>query len=471
VTSVSCALEFFADFLYPFSMIYDQLIYHALLLTMEPGSQPLSQGYVAITDGKIAAVGQAADGEELPAALQSVDAGGNLVMPGLVNCHCHAAMSLFRGLADDLPLEPWLFGHIFPAEARWVDFDFVYSGARLAAAELIRGGVTTVADAYFWEAGARRAFAEAGLRAVVAQGVIDFPAPGVPAATDNLRVAREFMDSDETGIGPRLISTLFCHSPYTCGAATLQGAKALTRSRNLPFFIHLAETRQEVEQTRQQTGLSPVAWLDSLGALDEKTVAVHAVWVDEADRQVLEDRRVKLCHCPESNLKLASGISPVVDLLQKGLVMGLGTDGPASNNNLDLLGEMSLAARLHKVATLNPTVLPAREVVEMATLGGARVLGLEEVTGSLTPGKEADLIIVELQRPHLTPLYDPWSHLVYAAAAADVQQVMVQGRWLLQDRQLLTLDWGVIREQAKQWGRKIQGGPGNRFRASFTGDD
>jgi len=437
-------------------MTYDQLIYNALLLTMEPDSQPLFQGYVAIQGAKIAAVGQAAGLKNLPTATELWNAGGSLVMPGLVNCHCHAAMTLFRGLADDLPLDQWLHQHIFPVEARWVDLDFVHSGTLLAAAEMIRGGVTTVADAYFWETGARQALAQAGLRAVVAQGVIDFPAPGVPEATDNLRVAQDFIDSGRIS-GPHLItSTLFCHSPYTCSAATLQGAKAITRVRNLPFFIHLAETRQEVEQLRHQTGLSPVAYVDSLGLLDEKTVAVHAVWLDEADRQLLADRRVKLCHCPESNLKLASGISPVADLLQLGLVVGLGTDGAASNNNLNLLGEMSLAARLHKVAGLDPTVLPARQVVNMATLGGARVLGLEEVTGSLTPGKDADLIVVELKQPHLTPMYDPYSHLVYAAGAGDVRQVMVQGRWLMQDRGLLTLNWGSIKAQAQRWGRKIK---------------
>ena len=437
------------------SMTYDQLIYNALLLTMEPYSQPLFQGYVAIQGSKIAAVGQAAGMKDLPTAMELWNARGGLVMPGLVNCHCHAAMTLFRGLADDLPLEQWLHQHIFPAEARWVNFDFVYTGTLLAASEMIRAGMTTVADAYFWEAGARQAFAEAGLRAVVAQGVIDFPAPGVPEVTDNLRVAHDFIDSGRNSTSNLVTSTLFCHSPYTCSAATLQGAKAITRAHDVPFFIHLAETRQEVEQIRQQTGLSPVAYLDSLGLLDEKTVAVHAVWVDEADRTVLADRRVKLCHCPESNLKLASGISPVADLLDRGLVVGLGTDGAASNNNLNLLGEMSLTARLHKVANLDPTVLPARQVVEMATLGGARVLGLEEVTGSLTPGKDADLIVVELKQPHLTPLYDPYSHLTYAAGAGDVRQVMVQGQWLMHDRQLLTLDWEFIKERARWWGRKI----------------
>jgi 5-methylthioadenosine/S-adenosylhomocysteine deaminase len=436
-------------------MTCDLLIHNALLLTMEPGSRPLDPGFVAIREGKIAALGQAEDYRNLPTAAALWDAGGNLVMPGLINCHCHAAMTLFRGLADDLPLEQWLHQHIFPAEARWVGFDFVHTGTLLAAAELLRGGVTCVADAYFWESAARQAFAEAGLRVVAAQGVIDFPAPGVPDAADNLKVAEDFIDSGRHSGSELITSTLFCHSPYTCSAATLQGAKALTRAQHLPFFIHLAETRPEVEQSRQQTGMSPVAYLDSLGLLDERTVAVHAVWVEDAERQLLADRGVKVCHCPESNLKLASGVAPVADLLDRGLAVGLGTDGAASNNNLDLLGEMSLAAKLHKVAHFDQTVLPARQVVEMATLGGARVLGLEEVTGSLAPGKAADLIVVDLHRPHLTPLYDPYSHLVYAAGAGDVREVMVQGRWLLRDRQLLTLDWESLRARVRHWSRRL----------------
>ncbi len=226
MTTAPGVLEFLPKFLYDSRMTYDQLIYNALLLTMEPDSQPLFQGYVAIQGAKIAAVGQAAGMKNLPTATELWNAGGSLVMPGLVNCHCHAAMTLFRGLADDLPLDQWLQQHIFPAEARWVDFDFVYSGTLLAAAEMIRGGVTTVADAYFWETGARQAFAEAGLRAVVAQGVIDFPAPGVPEPTDNLRVAQDFIDSGRNSGSNLITSTLFCHSPYTCSAATLQGAKS-----------------------------------------------------------------------------------------------------------------------------------------------------------------------------------------------------------------------------------------------------
>ncbi|MBM4287315.1 MAG: amidohydrolase [Deltaproteobacteria bacterium] len=444
-------------------MGHDLLIYNALLLTLEPESRPWYQGYVAIQGSKIAAVGQASGIQNLPNATEYWNAGGSLVMPGLVNTHCHAAMTLFRGLADDLPLEQWLHQHIFPGESRWVDYDFVYTGALLAAAEMIRGGVTTVADAYFWEAGARQAFAEAGLRAVTAQGVIDFPAPGVPDGSDNLAVAREFIESGRRSPDGLITSTLFCHAPYTCSAGTLQGAKALTRSHNLPFFIHLAETRQEADQIRHQTGLSPTAYLDSLGLLDEKTVAVHAVWVDETDRQLLARRGVKISHCPESNLKLAAGVAPVAELIQEGAIVGLGTDGAASNNNLDLWGEMSLAAKIHKVVRQDPTVLPARQVVEMATRQGAQVLGLEDVTGSLAPGKDADLIVLELRQPHLTPMYDPFSHLVYTARAVDVQQVMVQGRWLMRHRELLTLDWQILREKVRGWAGKIMPGAAGFF--------
>ncbi len=441
-------------------MLFDLLIHNALLLTMEPGQLPLAEGYVAIHRGKISEVGQAAAGQSLPQAAQVLDVQGDLVMPGLVNCHCHGAMTLFRGLADDLPLDQWLHRHIFPAEARWVNEDFVYTGTLLAVAELIRGGVTSVADAYFCESGAREALAQAGLRAVVAQGVIDFPAPGVPDPKENLWVAREFIDSGQEFRSRGVISTLFCHSPYTCSAATLQAAKEITRAMNLPFFIHLAETREEVSQCREQTGLTPVAYLDRLGVLDAQTVAVHGVWLGEADQELLAARQVKVCHCPESNLKLAAGIAPVSELRRRQVVVGLGTDGAASNNNLDMWGEMSLTARLHKVAALDPTILPARQVLEMATLAGAQVLGLAAVTGSLIPGKEADLIIIDLHQPHLTPLYDPYSHLVYAAGAADVRAVMVGGRWLLWERQLLSLNWPEIREQAVAWAARWRSGHG-----------
>ena len=433
----------------------DFLIHNALVLTLEPGATPVPNGYVAIKGSKIAAVGQAPFLQDLPPARQVLDASGFLVMPGLVNTHTHAAMVWFRGLADDLPLQKWLHDFIFPAEAGWLDGAKVYWGTLLAAAELIRGGVTTVADGYFYETEARRAFGAAGLRVVAAQGIVDFPAPGVPDPRDNLKVAAGFLESGMDCATDLITSTLFCHSPYTCGPETLQQAKALTRERSLPWFIHLAETREEVEEIKAKKGLTPAAYLDRLGLLDELTVAVHAVWLTPDDQDLLARRHVKVSHCPESNLKLAAGVAPIPELLARGVAVGLGTDGAASNNNLDLFGEISLAARLHKVWRLDPTVLPAAQAVALATRDGARVLGLGEKTGTLTPGKEADLIVLDLNQAHLTPLFDPYSHLAYAARAADVRQVMVAGRWLLRNQEFLTLDWPGIAAHIRTGSRDL----------------
>jgi 5-methylthioadenosine/S-adenosylhomocysteine deaminase len=432
----------------------DYLIYNGLVLTMVPGARPLPKGYVAVHRGKIAAVGQAEALQDCPPARERLDAQGGLVLPGLVNTHSHAPMVWFRGLADDLPLEQWLTEFIFPAERGWLDADKVYWGAQLAAAEMIRGGITSVADGYFFEAAVRQALADAGLRAVVAQGVVDFPAPGVPDPARNLEVAGQFLDS-RADYPDRLTSAVFCHSPYTCGPETLKKAKDLTRALGAPFFLHLAETREEVAALKRRTGLSPGEYLDRLNLLDNLTVAVHGVWLEPADQELLAHRGVKVSHCPESNLKLAAGVAPIPELIELGVTVGLGTDGAASNNNLDLWGEMSLAARLHKVWGHDPTLLPAAQVVALATREGAQVLGLGEATGTLTPGKAADLIVVATNQPHLTPLYDPYSHLVYAARAADVQHVMVDGRWLLTDRRFTTLDWPALAARAQDYRRDL----------------
>ncbi len=434
----------------------DLLIYNALVLTLEPGAAPLANGYVAIRGSRIAAVGQADNPEDLPPARERLDARGNLVMPGLVNTHTHAPMVWFRGLADDLPLQTWLHEVIFPAEAGWLNPDRVYGGTLLAAAEMIRGGITTAGDSYFYESEARRALHESGLRAVAAQGVVDFPAPGVPDPRDNLRVAARFLESGAE-FSQRLTSTIFCHSLYTCGPDTLQAAKEMTRRRGLRFFLHLSETQEEVADIRRRTGLAPVSYLDRLGILDELTVAVHAVWLAPEEQDLLAARGVKVSHCPESNLKLAAGVAPIPDLLSRGVAVGLGTDGAASNNNLDMWGEMSLAARLHKVWRRDPTLLRASQTVAMATREGARVLGLEDKVGTLTPGKEADLIMVDLNQPHLTPMFDPYSHLVYAARAADVRHVMVAGRWLLKDGELLTIPWPEVAERIHRESRDLAG--------------
>jgi len=434
--------------------MWDCLIYNALVLTMAPGEGPRPQGYVAVQGGKIAVLGQTGAPQDLPPARERLDAQGGLVLPGLVNTHCHAPMVWFRGLADDLSLQEWLNGFICPAGAGWLDADKVYWGALLAAAELIRGGVTTVADGYFYAEAVRQAMADAGLRAVVAQGVVDFPAPGVPDPARNLEAAAAFLDSG--AICPdRLTSGVFCHSPYTCGPETLKRAKDLTRARGAPFFLHLAETRQEVADLERRTGLSPGAYLDRLGLLDELTVAVHAVWLPPSDQELLARRGVKVSHCPESNLKLAAGVAPIPALLKLGVTVGLGTDGAGSNNDLDMWGEMSLAARLHKVWGRDPTLLPAPQVLALATREGARVLGLGHLAGVLAIGQAADLIVVAVDQPHLTPLYDPYSHLVYAAGAGDVRSVMVDGRWLLVDRRFTTLNWPALASKVRDYARDL----------------
>lgn len=432
----------------------DLVIFPALVLTLEPGAAPIPNGFVAVSQGHIAAVGRAVDPADLPAAREILNVRGALVLPGLVNTHGHAPMVWFRGLADDLPLQEWLTRKIFPVESGWLDREKVYWGSLLAAAEMIRGGITTTADGYFYEAEVRRAFRDAGLRAVVAQGIVDFPFPGVSDPRDNLTHAARFLETDSEG-SELITSAVFCHSPYTCGPETLRGAKALTRKRGVPWFIHLAETRREVEELKAQNGMGPAAYLDSLGLLDELTVVVHAVWLEASDLEILARRSVKVSHCPESNLKLAAGVAPVPELLARGVTVGLGTDGAASNNNLDLFGEMSLAARLHKVRLGDPTVLPAPEVVALATREGARALGLGDRVGTLSPGKQADLIVVDMNRAHLTPLYDPYSHLIYAARGADVRHVMVAGRWLLKDRRLVTLDWGDLASRARDYARDL----------------
>jgi len=437
------------------SSLYDTLIHPALVLTLEPLSDPIPRGYVAVKDGKIATVGQVQTEADLPPARERLDVGGALVLPGLVNTHCHAPMVWFRGLADDLPLQDWLHHKIFPAEGGWLDREKVYQGALLAAAEMIRGGITTVADGYFYEAEVRRAFRDAGLRAVVAQGIVDFPFPGVPDPRDNLSHAARFLDAAPDDF-ELITAALFCHTPYTCGPETLKGAKALTRERGAPWFIHLSETREEVAELHARTGLGPAAYLDSLGLLDELTVVVHGVWLEPGDMEILARRGAKVSHCPESNLKLAAGVAPVPELLARGVPVGLGTDGAASNNNLDLFGEMSLTARLHKVWQGDPTVLPAAEVLALATREGARVLGLEDRVGTLSPGKQADLIVVDVNQAHLTPLYDPYSHLIYAARSADVHHVMVAGRWLLQDRRLVTLDWPDLASRARDYAQDLR---------------
>ncbi len=414
-------------------MEWDILLHGGLVLPRADGTP--FRGFVAIRGEKIAAVGPLADLPTDTGATRVIDADGLLLMPGLVNAHTHAAMTLFRGLADDLPLMTWLQEHIFPAEARWVSEEMVYWCSRLAAAEMLLSGTTTVADGYFFETAAARAFTECGLRAVAAQGVIDFPAPGVADPRDNLAVAEQFLQQWRND--PLITPAIFCHSIYTCGPQTLRRSHELARRYDVPWFIHIAETAAEVAECRKKHGKSPMHLLHNLGVLDEQTVCVHGVHLDRQDIALLRQSGAGMVTCPESNMKLASGTAPLAAMT--GIPVALGTDGPASNNDLDLFREMDCCAKLHKIVTSDPTALTAGEALKMATSGGARVLGLTENIGALTAGRKADIIGIDLGQPHLTPFYGK-DILVYAARGADVCLVLVNGRIVVRDRRLLTIN-------------------------------
>jgi 5-methylthioadenosine/S-adenosylhomocysteine deaminase len=363
-------------------------------------------------------------------------------------------MTLFRGLADDLPLKQWLFEKIFPAEAAHLSEETVYRGALLGSLEMIASGTTTVSDGYFFQDGTARAFQKAGLRALIAQGVIDFPAPGVPDPTENLAVGKAFIERWEHA-SELIRPGLFCHSLTTCCDKTLQGAMALSQEFSLPLQIHLSETEEEVEEVIRRTGNRPVPHLSHLGLLSERLIGVHAVHLEDEEIDLLARNKVGIVHSPESNMKLASGMARVTEMVKKGIVLGLGTDGCASNNNLDLFKEMDTAAKLSKVRTLDPVSLGAATVLKMATLWGATVLGLEKDIGTIEVGKKADIITVDLGKPHLVPLYNPLSTIVYSASGADVKDVIVNGRVLMKDRAFTTLDAEEVMAKVREISEKI----------------
>ncbi|MBM4313656.1 MAG: amidohydrolase, partial [Deltaproteobacteria bacterium] len=418
----------------------DILITGGTLLTMEKTAETIEAPVIGIRDGEIlfAERGPLPAGYS-PEARERIDASECIVMPGLVNTHTHLPMVLFRGLADDLPLMTWLNDHIFPAERRYINRETVYAASLLAIAEMILSGTTTFCDGYFYEDSVAKAAIAAAMRGVVAQGFIDLPTPDQPTPSRHAAVAENFVQKWR-GFSPLITPALVCHSSYMCVPETLKAIKATARRNGTLFVIHLAETREEVTLLRERHGKKPVHHLHDLDLLDEATIAAHCIWIDGDELDLLAHFGVKVAHNPQSNMKLAAGVAPVPELLRRGIDVGLGTDGSASNNSLDLFGEMAMCAKLHKAFSKDPTVLPAAEVVAMATLGGARVLGMADRIGSIAPGKRADIILVNTNKPHLVPMYNPFSHLVYAASGADVVTSIIDGRVVMKDRRLLTID-------------------------------
>jgi 5-methylthioadenosine/S-adenosylhomocysteine deaminase len=376
-----------------------------------------------------------------------LDGTDKLLMPGLINAHNHCAMTLFRGLADDLELGEWLNDHIFPAEAAHVNEEMVYWCTKLAAAEMILSGTTTVADGYFHEDQAAQALLESGMRAIPAHGIVDFPAPGVPDPKRNIDTVETFL-TDWKDKDDRITPGVFAHSPYTCSPQTLQAAKALALRYQAPFFIHIAESKHEQGIIMDQQGTSPIRHLAALDLLDKDTVLIHCVWLDEEDREIIQKSGAGVVVCPQSHLKLASGISKTSTMDIMGIPIGLGTDGSASNNSLDLFIEMDILAKTQKLRTLDATAMPARRVLAAATENNAKILGLAKL-GTIAPGFKADIILVDINQPHLQPFYNSDS-LVYSGTGADVETVIINGRIVLRERKLLSFDLDECMEKVRE---------------------
>jgi len=436
----------------------DLLLINAIVLTMDEEMHQYEPGAVAVSGDSVLAVGPEAELRKACPATQVVDCCGKVLMPGLVNSHTHVAMTLMRGLADDLRLDVWLQGYMWPVEREFVSPDFVRLGTQLGCAELIRTGVTCFADMYFFEGNVAKATAEAGMRAVLGQSVLKFPAPDAVSFEDSLSAAREFI---ELWKGHKLITpSVAPHAPYTCTPEILRATAHLAAEFDVPLQIHIAETALEVENMRRENGMPVVPYVKKQGLFDAKVLAAHCIHIDEGEMHTLLHAGAGVAHNPSSNLKLASGLAPIQKMLNLGLNVGIGTDGSASNNDLDMFEEVRLAAFVAKTVSNDPTAVPAATALKMATLLGARALHLGPVTGSLEQGKRADLILVDISPLHNSPRYrrdsdSIYSQLVYAAKATDVTDVMVNGKWLMQNRELLTLNEKELTDAAQEYARKI----------------
>ena len=429
----------------------DILIHNGTILTMDGQNTIIHNGMIVISDSTISYVGK--NRKDSIMAKKDLDAQGGLILPGLINSHTHAAMSLFRGLADDLPLMEWLQNYIFPVEGK-MDADFVRVGTFLACAEMILSGTTTFCDMYLFEEEVARAAKKAGMRAVVGEVIYDFPSPNYGALEKGFIYTEALIERWEKD--PLINIAVEPHSLFTCGEELLRKANDLALTKGVPLILHLAETKEEVHEIEKKYRKRPVQHLNDLGLLSSRLIVDHCVHINKPEIELLAENNVCIVHNPESNMKLASGIAPVPDMIAKGITVGLGTDGCASNNNLDLFGEMDMAAKLHKVHNLDPTVMNAQTLVQMATIDGAKVLGLEKITGSLEVGKRADLIVIDTNKPHLVPMYNPYSHLVYAVSGNDVKHSIIDGKIVMEERRLLTLNLEEIIEQSQEKSYRVK---------------
>ncbi|MEN8264051.1 MAG: amidohydrolase family protein [Nitrospirota bacterium] len=426
------------------------------LLTMERDLPVIRDGAVAVSGTEIKDAGTFVDISNKYTSETILEGKNRVIFPGLINTHTHAAMVYFRGLADDLPLHEWLEKHIWPAEGKWMSSEFVDDAVKLAILEMLKAGVTTYADQYFYQNVSAKNLERFGMRGALGAGVIDFPFAGYAPTVDDYFVNAENLINDWKD-SDLVFPCIAPHATYTCSPENYKRANEISEKYNVPIHTHLAETQFEVSEVQKRYGKTPVEHLDSIGLLTERFFAAHCVWLTDSEIELLAKRKVGVSHCVESNLKLASGFAPVVKMLNAGVKVALGTDGAASNNDLSILGEMSTAAKVQKAVTGDPTVLDSKTALLMATRNGAEILGLGDITGSIRPGKKADLVIAAIDKPHLTPIYDVYSHITYSMRSSDIETVMINGKIIIENRNLVTADEAEILAKAVEWQDKIKG--------------
>ena len=436
----------------------DTLFINAIVLTMDEKLNQYDPGAVAVSGDSIVAVGSEADLKKEFQAKDVIDCGGKVLMPGLVNAHTHVPMTLVRGLADDLRLDVWLMGYMLPVERQFVSPEFVRLGTLIACAEQIRSGVTTFNDMYYFEDDIAQATADAGMRAICGESIMKYPAPDAPSYDDSLAYAREFIKKWKGH--PLIVPAIAPHAPYSTNPEIIRACVDLAKEFDVPLHIHISETAFEVENTRKEQGMPVVPYVKKLGLFEAKVIAAHCVHIDTGEIRTLQHANAGVAHNPSSNLKLASGFAPIQKMLDDGLNVGVGTDGPASNNDLDMFEEVRLASFIAKASSNDPTVLPAATALLMATRMGAQALHLGHITGSIQPGKRADLILVDTSPLHNSPRFhrDPnnaYAQLVFASKSTDVTDVMVNGKWLMREHKLLTLDEADLLRQAREFATKI----------------
>ena len=431
----------------------DLIIRGGTVVTMDSARRIIENGAVAVEGGHIIAVGSAAEIDGKYAAREVVNAANKVVIPGLINGHTHVPMTLFRGLADDLDLQEWLTKYIFPAEAKNVTEDFVRVGTRLGLAEMIRSGTTTYCDMYYFEDAIADETFKAGMRGVLGETVIDFPVADNKTNAEAMAYVERFVKKWQGNA--LIVPAIAPHAPYTVSGDHLKAIRAFSDRTGVPIVTHISETKREVDDSLKAKGAGPIDYLNRIGFLNNRVIAAHVVWPTEEELTLLKKLGVGIVHNPQSNMKLASGVAPVPEMLKQDLPVGLGTDGAASNNDLNLWEEMDTAAKLHKLISRDPKVLTAAEAFEMATMRGARALHLEKEIGSIEKGKRADLVIVDLDDLNQTPYYNIYSDLVYATKAGDVRTVIIEGRIVMRDRRLLTLNEETIKSDAHRYRERI----------------